>query len=270
MSAAAPRRSPRRNSAGPKEATMSPAAPPALDVLLERLDIRLPVLGLYDAPDPAPFAPLVGPKAGARTCLWAFYEQWMRGKTAHLTKERSGCGGFARAYFEVESRSREEFLAFLVDDEGLRASRELMAGWVDSGTVYRRSNDHILVGPWRPGCYEHLVTATFLVDPDQLSALVIGANYHAAAGDPTPVLAPFGSGCMELCVPFRDAGVAQATIGATDLAMRKYVPREILAFTVTRPMLERLCALDERSFLYKAFLGDLKKARARGAGTGRP
>jgi hypothetical protein len=245
---------------------MLPAAPPSLDVLLERLEIRLPVLGLYDAPDPAPFAPLVEPKAGAHTCLWAFFEQWKRGKTAHLTKELSGCGGFARSFFDVQMRSREEFLAFLVDEEGLRASRDLMAGWVDSGTAYRRTHDHILVGPWRQEHYEHLVTATFLVDPDQLSALIIGANYHAAAGDPTPVLAPFGSGCMELCVPFQDPDIAQATIGATDLAMRQYLPRNILAFTVTRPMLERLCALDHSSFLFKAFLRDLKKVRARDRG----
>jgi hypothetical protein len=37
----------------------------------------------------------------------------------------------------------------------------------------------------------------------------------------------------------------------------------ILAFTVTKPMFEQLCALDERSFLFKPFLKNLRKARAR-------
>jgi hypothetical protein len=53
----------------------------------------------------------------------------------------------------------------------------------------------------------------------------------------------------------------QAIIGATDLAMRKYMPPEILAFTVNPPMYENLCKLDGSSFLSKPFLQGLKKAR---------
>jgi hypothetical protein len=66
---------------------------------------------------------------------------------------------------------------------------------------------------------------------------------------------------MELLPLFEDLTVPQAIIGATDIAMRRYLPPHILAFTVTKPMYERLCALDERSFLYKQFWGDLRKAR---------
>ncbi len=237
--------------------------------LLERLFVDLPLIGLYDAPDPAAYEPLVAPKPRVHTCLWAFFEQWKRGAAVHLTKDRHGCSGFGRAYFDVNPRSREEFLTFLVDEEGLRSSRELMAEWVDSDSVCHGTHGHILIGPWRPECYEHLVTATFFVDPDQLSALVVGANYHASIHDPQPVLAPFGAGCMQLRVPFADPAVAQAVIGATDLAMRQFLPRNILAFTVTKPMLERLCSLDERSFLYRPFFNDLQKARARQARRGR-
>jgi hypothetical protein len=163
----------------------------------------------------------------------------------------------------VQSRPRDEFLAFLADEEGLRSSRELMGRWLDSHPPYQPIHGHLLIGPLCDDQWQHLRTATFLVDPDQLSALVIGAHYHAVPEDPPPVLADFGSGCMGLVEPFADLSVAQATIGATDLAMRKYVPRDILAFTVTKPMLERLCALDERSFLFKAFLRDLQKVRSR-------
>jgi hypothetical protein len=62
-------------------------------------------------------------------------------------------------------------------------------------------------------------------------------------------------------VPFRDLRIPQASIGTTDIAMRAHLPPDILAFTVTRTMFERLCGLDERSFLYKPFLDRLKKAR---------
>ena len=83
--------------------------------------------------------------------------------------------------------------------------------------------------------------------------LVIGANYDAAPGDPPAVIAPFGSGCMELAPLFADLDAPQAVIGSTDVAMRQFLPPDVLAFTVTNPMYERLCALDERSFLEKPF-----------------
>jgi hypothetical protein len=43
--------------------------------------------------------------------------------------------------------------------------------------------------------------------------------------------------------------------------MRRHLPPDILTFTVTRLMFRQLCALDERSFLYKPFLRRLKTAR---------
>ena len=72
---------------------------------------------------------------------------------------------------------------------------------------------------------------------------------------------PFGSGCMELVVTFADLERPQAVIGATDMAMRDSLPPDLLAFTVTVPMFERLCALDPRSFLGRGFLDRLRRAR---------
>ena len=54
------------------------------------------------------------------------------------------------------------------------------------------------------------------------------------------MIAPFGSGCMQLVGVFKDLGAPQAAIGATDIAMRQYLPPDMLAFTVTKPMFERL------------------------------
>jgi hypothetical protein len=43
--------------------------------------------------------------------------------------------------------------------------------------------------------------------------------------------------------------------------MRKFLPPDIMAFTVTKPLYQRLCSLDEKSFLDKSFWKDLMKAR---------
>ena len=90
---------------------------------------------------------------------------------------------------------------------------------------------------------------------------MLGAQYNNSPGDPPAVIAPFGSGCMELCPLFENLDIPQAMIGSTDIAMRQYLPPDILAFTVTKPMFKQLCELDERSFLYKPFWEDLIKAR---------
>jgi hypothetical protein len=75
------------------------------------------------------------------------------------------------------------------------------------------------------------------------------------------VITPFGSGCSQLVGLFADLSVAQAIVGATDIAMRQHLPPNIMAFTTTKPMFERLCTLDEKSFLHKPFWKNLMHAR---------
>ena len=138
-----------------------------------------------------------------------------------------------------------------------------MEAWLDHGRPYAPVHPHLFIGPLKDARYEHLRTVTFYVNPDQLGMLILGANYHAAPGDPPPVTAPFGAGCMELASLFQDLEAPQAIIGATDIAMRNQLPADILAFTVTRPMYERLCSIGEDSFLSRPFLKRLKASRAR-------
>lgn len=226
--------------------------------LMNRIDLTIPLIGFYDAPDPESYQPLIKPKEGE--CVFSFYKNWIEGNTLHLTKENYGCGGAGRWMFGITSRSRQDFIKFLVDDEGLKASSELMERWIDSSTPYQPTHPHILIGPLKKKQSDYLRSITFFVNPDQLSTLIIGAQYFSSPDDPPSVIAPFGSGCMQL-LPFKDLIIPQASIGATDIAMRQHLPPEILAFTATRAMFEQLCSLDERSFLYKPFLQRLRKAR---------
>jgi hypothetical protein len=226
--------------------------------LLKRIDLSIPLVGFYNAPDPNSFEPLVIPEPG--DCVFRFYKNWINGETLHLTKEHYGCGGAGRALCGVQVRSRKDFIKFLVDDEGLKASYELMEKWIDSTKLYHSTHPHILIGPLREEQWEYLKTVTFFVNPDQLSTLMIGAQYNSAPQDPPPVIAPFGSGCMEL-IPFENLDIPQSSIGTTDIAMRQYLPPDILSLTVTKLMFLQLCNLDKKSFLYKSFLQRLRKAR---------
>ena len=229
--------------------------------LIKQIGLIVPLVGFYDAPDVLPFEPLIRPKPSKRACVFAFYSQLLRGKTLHITEDNAGCGGACHWLFNQETRSREDFIDFLVDEEGLKASHELMDKWLDHNKPYKPDNPNILIGPMKEGQYKYLKTVTFYVNPDQLSALMLGAHYNNAPGDPQAVIAPFGSGCMELLPLFEDLNIPQAMIGATDIAMRQHLPPDILAFTVTKPMFQQLCELHEHSFLYKPFWSNLRKAR---------
>lgn len=233
--------------------------------LVERLGIRYPLVGLYDAPDEKAFEPVVRPAPKGHTCVFAFFGPWCEGKTLCLSPDNFGCGGAGTALFSAQTRSRDDYIAFLADTEGLKCDHDVMGRWIDRRRTYAPKNGRILIGPLRQGMEEYLKTVTLFVNPDQLASLVIGAHYRHALDGPDPVKAPFGSGCMQLVTCFESLDEPLSVIGATDIAMRRFIPPDILAFTVTVPMWEQLCGLDERSFLYKPFLKTLKKER-RGTG----
>lgn len=157
--------------------------------------------------------------------------------------------------------SREDFVKFLAEEEGMKSSPELMDHWLDFTETYEQDHANLLIGSLRQDQHNYLKSVTFFVNPDQLAVLMLGAHYNSAPEDPPAVIAPFGSGCGLLLPLFSDLSVPQAMIGAMDIAMRSHLPADILTFTVTKPMFELLCQLDERSFLYKPFWKNLTKAR---------
>jgi len=230
--------------------------------LIMQIDLTIPLMGFYDSPITEGFEPLTRPETGKHMCVFCFYENWLKGESLVITRDNFGCDGAGNCLCDVQTRTRENLVKFLKDGEGLKETHEIMNKWVDQRKPYVQEHPYLLMGPLRKDKYDLLKTITFFVNPDQLSSLIIGANYRSVPGDIPAVIAPFGAGCMELLPLFDDLNVPQAMIGGTDIAMRQHLPKNILAFTVTKPMFEQLCALGKDSFLYKPFLKNLKKARA--------
>ena len=140
--------------------------------LLQAIDLDIPLIGVYDAPDASPFEPLVKPQAGTRPCVFAFFDRWLQGETLHLTAGNFGCGGAGNWLWGISARPREDFVCFLVDDEGLKASHELMHQWLDRQKPYRPEYSNLLVGRLRADQYAYLKTVAFCVNADQLSVLI--------------------------------------------------------------------------------------------------
>lgn len=233
----------------------------SVEYLLKKINLDIPPVGLYDAPEHTDFGETEMPPQGKHSCFFSFYKKWLKGRTLKLSHAKYGCGGCGTWMFGETTRSRQEYIEFLADDEGLKANHELMNEWLDQLSPNKPVHGFLFIGPLRTEHYQYLKTVTFFVNPDQLSVLMIAAQYYQKAGGAEPVQAPFGSGCQQMLTHFNDESGPKAIIGATDMAMRKYLPKDLLAFTVNVPMYEQLGRIGEDSFLNKPFLKDLKKAR---------
>ena len=238
--------------------------------LLQNTGITTPLIGFYDVSDPKSFEPFTRPKR----CFFGAYENWLKGESVCISVNEARCmgggywvGGVMPAW-AVKSATqdlspREAFATGLNRREGFKSSDNLMCQWLENQKPYLIKNGYVVMGPLKNGQFEHLRTVTFYVNPDQISLLILGAEYHNASVNNTPVTAPFGSGCGQMAALFGapDADTPRAVIGATDIAMRDSLPPDILAFTVNKPMFKQLCELDESSFLHKHFWKKLRKAR---------
>jgi hypothetical protein len=89
----------------------------------------------------------------------------------------------------------------------------------------------------------------FFVNPDQISALVVLANYGRAKND--NVIAPWGAACQTVLFSYNEGEKEnpRAILGYFDLAARKHVDKNILSFTVPYKMFLELEGNVEGSFL---------------------
>jgi len=238
--------------------------------LIEIAGLKNPPIGFYDVSDPKPFEPFVKPKR----CFFSGYENLLKGDSVCISINESSCqgggywvGGVVPGWvvksMGPDSDPREIFASGLNQREGFKSSDELMVQWLENLKPYMIENGYVVIGPLKDDQYEHLRTVTFYVNPDQLSFLLLGAEYNNASVNDNPVTAAFGSGCGQMAALFGDLDedIPKAVIGATDIAMREHLPPDILAFSVNKPMYKQLCELDENSFLYKHFWKRLRKAR---------
>ncbi len=225
--------------------------------LKDKLGIDIPLIAVYDAPHEASFDNVIEPISHKRTCMFAYYNAWMRGQMLKITSTNYGCGDCGYWIFGKDLRGRKDYVDFLYEEEGVKCTREVANMWLENKLPYKSKYRCIYVGTYRNSMNEYLKSVTFFVNPDQLSALIVGANYFNDGSQSCMVDVPFGSGCMQFLSLVPQGEEPKALVGATDLAMRKFLPKHILAFTVNVAMFEKLCSLDETSFLNKPILSEL-------------
>ena len=247
---------------------MAPS-PEAIERIVAKLDLKVPPIAVYDCPVGEEFEPTIA--ASGRACCFAYYDRWLEGKTLVIRKSgggfanpTDGCPG-AQSAFGLSEEYPPFMAHFLTDGvgapmgEGLKATPELAQEFIDSTKRPRLSQDELLIGPLRPEQWRHVLSVTFFVDPDRLAGVMTLAGYWSS--DPQMTVAPFSSGCGMILRSLGELDGDRAIIGCTDLAMRKYVPPEILSLTVSPQRFEKMTTVPEGSFLDKTWWNDLLKAR---------
>ncbi len=244
-----------------------------LDRLLGALRLTTPVVALYDAaPSPA-FGKLV--EARGRACCFAYFGRWARGETLVVRrsaddfgKPTHGCPGLQRS-LGLGGPYPPWMANFLTDGangapmgEGLKASPALAQAYLDRARRLSPSGDSLLLGPLRLEAWPAVRSVTFFADADRLSALMTLAAYWSA--EPDEVIAPFSSGCGLLWRELVQDGRERAVLGCTDIAMRRYLPPELLSLTVGPERLERMLGYPDGAFLGRTWWRELLEARAAG------
>lgn len=109
-------------------------------------------------------------------------------------------------------------------------------------------------------------TVIFFADPDELSALVVLANY--GRGDNENVIIPFAAGCQTIGIyPYREAGAEhpRAVVGLTDLSARLYIRKQLgdhlLSFAMPFALFKEMEANVEGSFLQRHTWQELLAAK---------
>lgn len=156
------------------------------------------------------------------------------------------CASFLRG------EMREHFL----HGEGYRKSPELVDKAIQNMPITEVPTRYVIFKPLAQLAEgETPVVVVFLADPDQMSALVVLANYGRE--DNENVIIPFGAGCQTIGIfAYREAKSQpqRAVVGLTDLSGRKYLRRlgrELTTFAVPFAMFQEMEANVEGSFLQR-------------------
>lgn len=168
------------------------------------------------------------------------YEQWEKGKELlEGMREKLGKDRFEK----------------ILHGERYIKSPELVKKFVEQLPITEVPTEYVLFKPLsKVSDKEEPVVVVFIVNPHQLSALIILANYSRESID--NVFVPMGAGCHQIGIfAYREAesDTPRAVIGLTDLDARMNVRRQlgddVLTFTVPFKMFKEMEENVEGSFL---------------------
>ena len=205
-------------------------------------------------------------KEGSWGCVAAMLTAAAKGRRAVFSRTTFGCegGGIGLGLVHEYSEGMEYFLSTgkeglppaegMREPEGFKKTPELAKAWMGTVPSIVVSEPYIVFKPLAEVdiAQEEPKVVVFYVNPDQLSALIVLANYGRSGHD--SVIAPFAAGCQTTCLfPWSEASKQhpRAVIGMTDISVRPRIDADLLSFSVPYVMFNEMEANVPGSFLDK-------------------
>lgn len=203
-------------------------------------------------------------KVGARGCVVPMVTAAARGKTAVFDRQTTGClgGSVGLCFGNTYGAMPGGFNHFLSvgrgegypEGEAYKKTPELTQTFQDALPFTDIPHTYVVARPLAQVDPERETpeVVCFYANPDQLSALVVLANYGRPGLD--NVMMPFGAGCHTLCLlPYNEGKQERprAVVGLTDVTVRPMVAADLLSFSVPYRMFQEMEANVAGSFLEK-------------------
>ncbi len=191
---------------------------------------------------------------GSRGCVAALLMAVAKGRIAAFDRDTCGCigGGVGLGFFDRYPDGMEVFLSNgdgtlpssfqNREAEGFKKSPQIARGWMEEMPRLKLEKRYVLFKPLnRLEESERPEAVVFHVNADQLTALIVLANYGRAHYD--AVMVPFASGCQSTCLfPLTEAAKTEpkAVVGMADLSTRPYIDADLLSFTMPYPLFQEM------------------------------
>lgn len=209
---------------------------------------RFPVAVLYKEEVPKGATTLL---PGRHGCVVSLLNVASKGRVAAFTEETTTCpGGKAGLGF----KDLPDGLEFFLSTGSTKRKGEFYKESPDQAKAYMETLPEVQ----KPTCvvfkplskveeYETPLAVIFLVNADQLSALVTLANFDRM--DQENVRIKFGAGCVQSIRYVLSEKTEDCYIGLTDPSARKVIDKDLLSFTVPYERYLQMEEKVEKSFL---------------------
>jgi uncharacterized protein (DUF169 family) len=208
-------------------------------------------------------------KEGRWGCVASTLLAVAKGRTAVFDRQTFGCpgGGVGLGFGDQYTQCGFDIVALLSTGDAEEAARmqrstrmgegerffktpELVRSWLDSLPITDIATEFVVLKPFdQLAADEEPALVVFLVNADQLSALVVMSDYSRGSGESAVVR--FGGACQSILAGYAEGmrDDPRGIIGFFDIAQRSHVSRETLSFTVPWALFGEMEANVAGSFL---------------------
>lgn len=197
------------------------------------------------------------PPAKGWTCLMAQLKAVFAGSDRCFAKDSIGCAG-GKTYAGFGHQLNPDFNEFLswgipgkLEGERYKKSPDTVKALMANSPGFDAPQPYLIARRFdHLGPEDQPQVAVFLATPDVLSGLFTLAGFED--DQPYVTIAPFSAGCGSIVkFPMLElsSGLNRPVLGMFDVSARPFVPEHTLSFAVTMPLLEKMAANMDESFL---------------------